>query len=337
LIGTKKWMKALKAARVAMISSQLFDITNDASVIPANLKIVFLGHGKSLKATNLANKLEKSATSTGAMNEMSKRVSIAMATSPYVAKIASECYGIPEDKYRMTGHPRNDAMLAPPPAARQHWEELFNSANYKTTILYAPTWRQGELQTRLFPYQDFDARELAAYLERHDMLLLLRLHPRDLGPTKPVESDLKALCEASDRIRTCPVKAIENINPYLGFVDVLLTDYSSIWQDYILLDRPVIFLPYDYEEFAGQQGFIDDYFGQIPGRAVNSMAEFYAAMAAVSGGEDALRPRRQEVLRKFHTHSTVGATERVVAEFDALMAQHLGLPPAQSGSDALLN
>lgn len=42
----------------------------------------------------------------------------------------------------------------------------------------------------------------------------------------------------------------------LNAVDILITDYSSIYFDFLLLDRPIIFTPIDYEEYKHNRGFL---------------------------------------------------------------------------------
>ncbi len=42
--------------------------------------------------------------------------------------------------------------------------------------------------------------------------------------------------------------------PLLSLCDALLTDYSSIYFDFLLLDRPMIFYPYDFEDYVTKTG-----------------------------------------------------------------------------------
>jgi len=42
----------------------------------------------------------------------------------------------------------------------------------------------------------------------------------------------------------------------LGYSDLLITDYSSVYFDYLLIDKPVIFVPTDIEEYSQKRGFL---------------------------------------------------------------------------------
>ena len=52
---------------------------------------------------------------------------------------------------------------------------------------------------------------------------------------------------------------------YINCFDSLITDYSSIYLDYMLLERPIIFLPYDLQEYESSVGFTMDYMENTPG------------------------------------------------------------------------
>ena len=41
----------------------------------------------------------------------------------------------------------------------------------------------------------------------------------------------------------------------LNAADLLITDYSSVYFDYLLLDRPLIFVPVDLEEYIETRGY----------------------------------------------------------------------------------
>ena len=47
----------------------------------------------------------------------------------------------------------------------------------------------------------------------------------------------------NNRIISANQDKFEDVMELLKYVDVLITDYSSIYIDFLLLDRPIIFLP----------------------------------------------------------------------------------------------
>src|SRR5699024_11924585 len=58
------------------------------------------------------------------------------------------------------------------------------------------------------------------------------------------------------------------INELLVGSDVLITDYSSIPFEYSLLQKPMIFYAYDYDEYALKRGIGDNYTERVPGPVV---------------------------------------------------------------------
>ena len=97
----------------------------------------------------------------------------------------------------------------------------------------------------------------------------------------------------------------------LPFVDVMISDYSSVYHDYLLLDRPLLFTPYDYEEFERQQGFLYDYFETLPGPAVYTFSEFCDELGAALNGEDRYSDRRAALTEKIHTYRDAESRRRV--------------------------
>lgn len=66
----------------------------------------------------------------------------------------------------------------------------------------------------------------------------------------------------------------KDVYPALKYVDVLVTDYSSIYMDFLLLDKPVVFYPYDLETYrAKDRGFSHPYDEMTPGKKVKTLAE----------------------------------------------------------------
>ena len=83
----------------------------------------------------------------------------------------------------------------------------------------------------------------------------------------------------------------------LNAFDVMISDYSSIVFDYLLLDRPVIYLIPDYEEYRSQRGFvfrnIDSY---MPGDKAFDFRQMLDALQRVFDGADGYQEARGFVL-----------------------------------------
>lgn len=142
-------------------------------------------------------------------------------------------------------------------------------------VLYAPTWKGSSFHT---PVDDAAllgerVRELTAELPPgHRVLLKVHQQVFEHARRRP---DLAPLL-VPNHIAT---------NEVLGLTDVLVTDYSSIFFDFLSTGRPVVFLTPDFDEYDGSRGtYLEP--DELPGPRVVTTAQAAAVIAAVGTGED---------------------------------------------------
>ena len=115
-------------------------------------------------------------------------------------------------------------------------------------VLYAPTFRDKDLENNICSYKIDKLCKLT------NIKFIVTCHPQE----KELAKDL----DIPDNV----INAIEEeINDLLLITDILITDYSSVIFDYFLLKRPVIFYPYDYDEYMTYRDFYLDYKKDLPG------------------------------------------------------------------------
>ena len=103
----------------------------------------------------------------------------------------------------------------------------------KRVVLYSPPYRPpAEIQ----PAQALDLDELNNFALRHGLLIVRKAHPKD-GIAVQERAALVVMDKNAD------------VYPVMGYADCMITDHSSIYMDYILIDRPIIFFPYDLEHY----------------------------------------------------------------------------------------
>jgi len=104
-----------------------------------------------------------------------------------------------------------------------------------------------------------------------------------------------------------------DIYPLLPLTDCIITDYSSIYFDYLLINKPVIFFPYDYKKYIEyDRDLIFDYDTMTPGPKCYTQQELHNQIYnIVIKGTDSYYDRRQEI-RKIAFDSVDGqASERI--------------------------
>jgi len=93
---------------------------------------------------------------------------------------------------------------------------------------------------------------------------------------------------------------------------MLITDYSSIYFDYLLLDRPIIFAPFDKKVYIQEdREFYFDYDKVTPGPQAINWNEVMQAIETFTINPKSYTREREIIKNKFHTYQDAQSTERV--------------------------
>lgn len=255
-----------------------------------NRLIVNLWHGVPLKRIALMDRNLKRTARVYFRKIFSENYTHILTTSRGLVPVMAKSFGVGEERIRVWGQPRNDGIFVAhdrEAILRGLYRDL---PEYKNIVLYAPTFRDGG-ETRLFPFADYDRDTLGDFLEKEKLLIFVRTH---------VQEKSSANVYLSSRIRYLGVEEAEDITGLLGIFDLLVTDYSSIYIDYLLTGKPMIFLPYDKEEYLDERGMNFTYEKVTPGPKPETQAEFTKALATLLGGEDSYRKERDRVNHFFN-------------------------------------
>jgi len=155
------------------------------------------------------------------------------------------------------GYPRNDVFFSPPvPSFFLETDTVTNSKILQKKkkgakiILYAPTFRDTRID--MFHKEKnakINLERLNRFAEKNNFLLVFKFHP--------IPSQSRKFAGYSHIIIYDNSK---DIYPSLPLFDLLITDYSSIYMDFLLVDKPVIFFPYDYDFYIkNNRSIIFDY------------------------------------------------------------------------------
>ncbi len=160
----------------------------------------------------------------------------------------------------------------------------------------------------------------------HGIQVVVKPHPMD----RDNYSEIPGLRTIDDRLlQECGISLYQLLGASAG----LVTDYSSVWTDYLVLDRPVLLFCPDYEEYAAQRGFnVPDLEEVSPGPVVTSLAAFAEFVAAVASGIDTDAQRRKAVAEKVGCITTAGASARLWDAVSAMRERGGAVPPAAASS-----
>lgn len=86
----------------------------------------------------------------------------------------------------------------------------------------------------------------------------------------------------------------------LNLFDLLITDYSSIYIDFLLTRKPIVFLPYDREEYLNERGMNFPYDQVTPGPKPKSLQEFLNSIEGLLYNHDGYVCQRAEMNQFFN-------------------------------------
>ena len=217
--------------------------------------------------------------------------------------VGKRIYLLPNKKLISFGYPRCDIFFnsklvknrfLDKPIAKFFVPELKNSSKI---IFYTPTWRPYKYE---FPLRQLTSNHidlLSKWLENNDIYLFYTIH--SVGTPS---SNL----DVTDRIIYIDTK--KNIffdtNEFMLETDLLLNDYSTTSTDFALLNRPQVFYMPDYEFYASEKGFVEDYRLLLVGEEIFSLSDFQRTIFMALSDPDKyvvrFQEKRKELLRKYY-------------------------------------
>ncbi len=256
-------------------------------------------------------KLYKKAVGRHAMND------VVLSTSTYFTEKAFRP-AFNSRYFSETGYPRNDILLSNTVPNSIDPDYLINTdsnvmgkisqakSNGLTTFLYSPTFRK-ELSTSISP-SDLDLSRINQFCMEHGFIFSMKLHP--------VLADNYLVNDFSNIVN---ISAISDVYPLFGQFDVLITDYSSIYFDFLLLDRPIIFYPYDLKQYIeSDRSLLFEYQDIAPGHICVDQSQLENAMLNINPEEHS--KERQEIKTMVFDHCDSNASERL---WDVLKKRHI--------------
>lgn len=224
-------------------------------------------------------------------------------------------FNFPQEKMVSLGFPRNDELTRDNNINLQ----TLLGTNCKKVIVWYPTFRQHKDGTTVgktknaipIIYDEHTAKQLNKWAKEKDVLLVLKPH------FAQNTSYIKDLGLSNIRFIDDSFFAINKLSSYqfVGACDALLTDYSSIYFDYTLANKPIGLILEDIEAYKEKYGLVD-YFEEWTkgGEKIYTLEELFAFIERISGGIDLLKIEREKI-RDFLNISTDGKNSERVVDF----------------------
>lgn len=223
-------------------------------------------------------------------------------TSTYAYENRKESFRFKD--YKLNGQPRNDILLN---TAKDITKATNRFEKFSKIILYAPTWRERKDNVNSFKLIDFNA--LNSFCCEHNFLFLVKFHPEEKHDIKEGQySNIKILPKRIDLYET------------LAHTDVLITDYSSIYFDYLLLNRPIIFFPFDKIDYlTNQHNIVYNYDEITPGKQTFTVYEVINELEKLLlKKNDSYASYRDKIIKQFYAFEDNKSRERAKNDIIAL-------------------
>lgn len=223
-------------------------------------------------------------------------------------------------KVIQAGFSRLDYFYSDLHKEREIIEETYHFSNYSKVILWMPTFRESNVKKISENYQNQDIhlplinsferfQQFNKYLCEKNMLVILKIHhlQKELDIFHKKYSNIIFISDGD--IKDIGVQLYQ----FITFTDALVTDYSSISVDYMLLDRPMIFILDDYEDYKKSRGIItENVLDFMVGDHVYSFDELLNSLDKIKKGYDDHVIERRNMIPKFHKYQDGMSSKRIL-------------------------
>ena len=242
-----------------------------------------------------------------------------IATSEEFQTVLSKVFGVDKDKVLITGLPRNDRMNK----NREILKKLgINEQEYNKKILWMPTFRKSSVGDKrsdgiskdgqLPLLSNEELKDFNIYLNDNKILLIVKLHPMDSLQKKDFHELSNIRIFVNDDFKNIE----EQLYSIFKEIDALITDYSSVYFDFMILNKPIGFIMDDLGEYTSSRGFVfEDIYSWIPGPIIKDVSQLHNFVSQISNNIDDYKDVRERVNTKTNKYSDFNNTERL---FDKL-------------------
>jgi len=281
-------------AKVAIMSTSWIDLPLITFIFPWRIKLIQLWHGTPLKRMDLkAGTLKEKILRRLFISYLGREYDLVISANQNNVKIYTEIFNLETNKIKVTGQPRNDLIFL-------NKKFYHNRKGIKKICLYMPTWRNYEFD--IFG-NGFNPKSFNRFLRDNEILFVIKIHPNEVEMYKD-ELNYSNIVFWEDR----------DIYPFLSNFDILLTDYSSIYFDFLILNRSIIFTPFDFQEYSKLNGFYYDYDSVTPGPKAKDWDDVINHIQDILHGIDKYKEKRSMINRNFNKYQDGENSERVFQE-----------------------
>ena len=225
------------------------------------------------------------------------RVDCLCVESDFDKYVFQKSFNARKDCFLEIGRPCNDILWHISSEQCLKTKSKLGLPQNKKIILYAPTWRDSKnsgLSYDIAPPIDIKKWENRL---NNDYIVLFRAHHVTTKHNIHFNSFFR---DYSD---------YDEINDLFIVSDILITDYSSVMVDYAILERPILFFTYDYQEYLKERGTYFDLEKELPNKLCSTEDDLLYMIENINIDEQRIKVR--EFKRKYNQYGG-NATQKAV-------------------------
>ena len=304
-----------------LLSSAKLIITTHSSYKPSRKNIhLQLWHGALIKKNGvMLGTADKNMF--GSRNTWRKADYI-MSYSQTYTTFMNACMVTDPNKFIVTGAPRNDFLYSAD--GKSKMSKIFgNEIKDYNIIFFMPTFSENKASmeegNKLFNFDEFSLKNFDQFLEKNKCKLVFKPHPHEekIVLKHFLDNNLNnfLILRNSDLFEN-HFDLYELINAS----KILITDHSSVFYDFLLLDRPIVFTPVDDDSYHESRGFLVESFKSwAPGPMAFNQDELQFEISKCISDKDYYSEKRAWIRNLNHRYKDGQSSERLWRFIDNVM------------------
>lgn len=218
----------------------------------------------------------------------------------------SKFWGCEESKILPIGYPRYDLLLREDSGAETFCRSL--SGGDRKRVLWMPTFRKS--LNNIYPEDHLERNYDLPLLNSNEELHILDELCSGLGIHLCIKRHPLQVNYQGEKERLTNITFVDNkllvgkrvdLYAFLKYSDGLISDYSSVAIDYLLLDHPIAFALDDFEQYKNSRGFVfENPLDYMPGHHLYTFEDMKQFLQDVAEGKDTYAKVRHKLMPEVH-------------------------------------
>lgn len=319
-MDSKDAIKKLKSAGVVMFVQGMEDVTHKKLVYYSGAMVINMWHGVPWKKIGTDGRTRKLNYYYTKMYYKMFGAKYFLSISDEMTNIVSRAYEIKKSRCIRSGYPRNSLFYTQEKEKfrKKVIDYISNTYNYSIPnsshlVVYMPTFRDGKKE--IFSFNNILNDENVKFLRYNNIVILQKVHyvtSKRLG--EKTENNYGRVFNIGGEFLS---------QELLAAADILVTDYSSCFFDFLLLNRPIIHFLYDYNFYISEdRGLYYDKTDIACGDIIEDENELLVAIKENLDNSNKNIELRQERIKKYMKYEDPNTCHYLYSEICKILSQN---------------